>query len=238
MHSNFPFQLLLPILRLLLCLQWSIWFDWFSLIVWLCSGRGSFYSKTGKWPYWGLCVYHVYIVFLNAIVFNFNQSHMDITELLWCWRRISHFPKLLHLFNCVTCVRIISHCQKHFVINAFFITIFNAQNRNIVPLRFLLSMVRAGHKKIRVWTSIFLSYVVAKSLPCKTSGQNCPWQTKGENVLSTGSAIVSYSLSILWLLPILPVQAYRHQFCSQKKFMLYILYLYFRMERLCLVGRV
>ena len=23
------------------------------------------------------------IVFLNAIVFNFNQSHMDITELLW-----------------------------------------------------------------------------------------------------------------------------------------------------------
>ena len=178
------------------------------------------------------------IVFVNAIVFNFNQSHMDITELLWCWRRISHFPKLLHLFNCVTCVRIISHCQKHFVINAFFITIFDAQNRNIVPLRFLLSMVRAGHKKIRVWTSIFLSYVVAKSLPCKTSGQNCPWQTKGENVLSTGSAIVSYSLSILWLLPILPVQAYRHQFCSQKKFMLYILYLYFRMERLCLVGRV
>ena len=66
----------------------------------------------------------------------------------------------------------------------------------IVPLRFLLSMVRAGHKKIRVWTSIFLSYVVAKSLPCKTSRQNCPWQAKGENVLSTGSAIVSYSLSI------------------------------------------
>ena len=189
------------------------------------------------------------VVFLNAIVFNFNQSHMDMTELLWCWRRISHFPKLLHLFNCVTCVRIISHCQKHFAVNAFFITIFDAQNRNIVPLRFLLSMVRAGHKKIRVWsdtthdffcwTSIFLSYVVAKSLPYKTSRQNCPWQAKGENVLSTGSAIVSYSLSILWLLPILPVQVYScHQFCSQKKFMLYILYLYFRMEGLCLVGRV
>ena len=45
-------------------------------------------------------------------------------------------------------MQIISHCQKHFVVNAFFITIFDVQNRNIVPLCFLLSMVRAGHTKI------------------------------------------------------------------------------------------
>ena len=49
-------------------------------------------------------------------------------------------------------MQIISHCQKHFVINAFFITIFDVQNSNIVPLCFLLSMVRAGHKKIAVWS--------------------------------------------------------------------------------------
>ena len=55
--------------------------------------------------------------------------------------------------------------------------------------------------------------------------QNCSWQAKGENVLSTGSTIVSYSLSILWLLPIFPVQVYCHQFCSPKEFMLYIVYL-------------
>ena len=33
-------------------------------------------------------------------------------------------------------MQIISHCQKHFVINAFFITIFDVQNSNIVPLCF------------------------------------------------------------------------------------------------------
>ena len=74
-------------------------FGWFSLIVWLYSGRGSSHCKTDKWPYWGLCV--PCIVYLNAIVSNFNLSHMDITELLWCWPRVSHFPKLLHLFKCV-----------------------------------------------------------------------------------------------------------------------------------------
>ena len=46
----------------------------------------------------------------------------------------------------------ISHCQKYFVVNAFFITIFDVQNSNIVPLCFLLSMVRAGHTKISVWS--------------------------------------------------------------------------------------
>ena len=49
-------------------------------------------------------------------------------------------------------MQIISHCQKHFVVNAFFITIFDVQNRSIVPLCFLLSMVRAGHTKIPVWS--------------------------------------------------------------------------------------
>ena len=47
-------------------------------------------------------------------------------------------------------MQIISHCQKHFVINAFFTTIFDVQNSNIVPLCFSLSMVRAGHTKISV----------------------------------------------------------------------------------------
>ena len=46
----------------------------------------------------------------------------------------------------------ISHCQKYFVVNAFFSTIFDVQNRNIVPLYFLLSMVRAGLTKISVWS--------------------------------------------------------------------------------------
>lgn len=48
-------------------------------------------------------------------------------------------------------MQIVSHCQKHFVINAFFITLFDVQNSNIVPLCFLLSMVRAGCKKTPVW---------------------------------------------------------------------------------------
>lgn len=46
----------------------------------------------------------------------------------------------------------ISHCQKYFVVNTFFITIFDVQNSNSVPLCFLLSMVRAGHTKISVWS--------------------------------------------------------------------------------------
>lgn len=85
--------------RLLLCLQWSIWLIFFNSLIVLWARLILFQNRQMALLRF-VCV--PCIVYLNAIVSNyFNLSHMDITELPWCWPRVSHFPKLLHLFNCI-----------------------------------------------------------------------------------------------------------------------------------------
>ena len=123
MYSNFPFQLLLPILRLLTLLAVInlIWLIFFNSLIVLWARLISLQNRQMALLRF-VCV--PCIVYLNAIVSNFNLSHMDVTELLWRWPRVSHFPKLLHLSKCIRkeyrCANH-CHCQKHFVIKMPFL---------------------------------------------------------------------------------------------------------------------